>query len=264
MTLVKYLRLWKRFVTLALVREAEYRLNFAVNVLGGIAQLGVVVLTYALLYRFTDQVAGWSAAEALMLVGIYRALDGLLALQIAPNLMRMTRYIGEGELDFILLSPVSSQFLVSLRWLQPPELVNVLIGMVLTFYAGQRAGMTWSASQILGSMVLAGCGLILLYCLWFALVTLAFWLVKIEVLGYLFYDVWQAGRYPVDYFKGIMRTIFTFVLPIAFATTFPAQALRGDVDSRLPVVGVGLAAVALLGTHRFWNYAVQRYSSASS
>lgn len=261
---MRYVRLWKRFVTLALVRETEYRFSFAVNVLQGIAQLGVVLLTYALLYRFTDQVAGWTAAEALILVGIYRVLDGLLALQIAPNLMRMSRYIGEGELDFVLLSPVSSQFLVSLRWLEPPEAINVLIGIGLTFYAGQRAGISWSAPQVLGAVVLAGCGLVLLYCMWFALVTLSFWLVKVDTLGFLFYDVWQAGRYPVDYFKGIMRTIFTFVLPIAFATTFPAQALRGDLDPRLLLVGVGLAGLALLVTHRFWNFAVQRYSGASS
>ena len=262
--LVRYLRLWRRFVTLALVREAEYRLNFAVNVLEGFAQLGVVVLTYALVYRFTDRVAGWTAAEALMLVGVYRALDGLLALQIAPNLMRMSRYIGEGELDFILLSPVSSQFLVSLRWLQLPEIVNVLIGVALTIYAGGRAGITWSAPHVLDALVLAGCGLVLLYCLWFALVTLAFWLVKVEALGFLFYDVWQAGRYPVDYFKTSVRLLLTFIFPVAFATTFPTQALRGDVDPRLLVVGPALAALALLLAHRFWTFAVRRYSSASS
>ena len=102
---MRYVRLWRRFVILALVREAEYRLNFALNVVEGVAQLGVVVLTYALVYRFTDRVAGWTAADALMLVGIYRALDGLLALQIAPNMMRMSRYVGEGELDFILFKP---------------------------------------------------------------------------------------------------------------------------------------------------------------
>jgi ABC-2 type transport system permease protein len=261
---VRYLRLWKRFITLALVREAEYRVSFAVNVLEGIAQLGVVVLTYALLYRFIDQVAGWTAAEALLLVGIYRVLDGLLALQIAPNMMRMSRYIGEGELDFLLLSPASSQFLVSLRWLQPPEAVNVLIGIGLAVYGGQRAGISWNAAQLGGAVALAACGLILLYCMWFALVTLSFWLVKVDTLGFLFYDVWQAGRYPVDYFKGIMRTIFTFVLPIAFATTFPAEMLRGNLDPRLVLVGVGLASLALLVTHRFWNFALKRYAGASS
>jgi len=58
--------------------------------------------------------------------------------------------------------------------------------------------------------------------------------------------------------------LLTFVLPVAFATTFPAQALRGDLDPRLLVVGVGLAGLALVVTHRFWNDAVRRYSSASS
>jgi ABC-2 type transport system permease protein len=84
----RYLRLWRRFVIMAFVREAEYRVNFAVSVLEGIAQLALALLTFALLYRYTDTVAGWSADEALMLVGVYRAMDGLLALQVAPNMIR--------------------------------------------------------------------------------------------------------------------------------------------------------------------------------
>jgi ABC-2 type transport system permease protein len=224
----------------------------------------VAVLTFVLLYRFTSGIAGWSAAQALVLVGIYRALDGLLALQIAPNLMRISEYVGQGDLDFILLRPVASQFLVSLRWLRPAEAVNVLIGLALVAYAASRTGVTWTLAGTAMALVLAACGFALLYCLWFAIATCAFWLVKVEPLGYLFYDVWQTGRYPVDYFKGIARALLTFALPVAFATTFPARALRGDVDPRLVPLGIVFAALALVATHRFWSYALRHYASASS
>ena len=185
----RYARLWRRFVVLAVVREAEYRVNFLASVVEGTAQLGVAVLTFVLLYRFTSGIAGWSAAQALVLVGIYRALDGLLALQIAPNLMRISEYIGQGDLDFILLRPVASQFLVSLRWLRPAEAVNVLIGLALVAYAASRTGVSWTLAGTAMALVLAACGFALLYCLWFAIATCAFWLVKVEPLGYLFYDV---------------------------------------------------------------------------
>lgn len=260
----RYLRLWRRFVIMAFVREAEYRVNFAVSVLEGIAQLALALLTFALLYRYTDTVAGWSADEALMLVGVYRAMDGLLALQVAPNMIRAANYVSRGELDFILLRPVSSRFVVSLRWLQLPEAVNVLIGLALAWWAGERAGVEWSLAGILSAAAFAACGLVLLYCLWFLSVTFTFWLVRTASISYLFYDAWQTARYPVSFFKGAVRAILTFAIPVAFATTFPTEALLGRADGRLLLAGLLLTAAALAGTQRFWDYAVRHYSSASS
>lgn len=68
----------------------------------------------------------------------------------------------------------------------------------------------------------------------------------------------------MGYFQGWLRVLLTFVLPVAFATTFPPQALLGEFDPHLLLVGFGLAATALLASNRFWNYAVRHYSSASS
>lgn len=108
------------------------------------------------------------------------------------------------------------------------------------------------------------CGVILLYALWFFTVTFSFWLVQVDTLDTLFYSVFETARYPVSFFKGLVRTALTFVFPVAFATTFPAEALLGAADLRLLLVGLGLSALALSGTHLFWNYAVRHYSSASS
>ncbi len=260
----RYARLWWRFVLMAFVREMEYRVNFLVGVLEGIAQLALAVLTFALLYSYTDEIAGWSQAEALMLVGIYRVADGLLALQVRPNMFRIPEYVARGDLDFYLLRPVSSQFLVSLRWLRLPEVVNVLIGLALAVYAGERAGVDWSAASVLSATVLVACSLVILYAIWFASVTLSLWLVKLDQHAWIFYAGWETARYPVSYFKGLVRTLLTFVFPVAFATTFPTEALLGRFDSRLLLVGVALAAGSLFLTHRFWTYALRHYSSASS
>ena len=249
---------------MAWVREAEYRANLLVGVLEGLAQLGLAVLAFLLLYSFTDEVAGWSRAEALMLVGVYRVVDGVLALQVAPNMLAIGGYVRRGEMDFMLLRPVDTQFLVSLRWLQPPEAMNILIGVVLAAYAGERAGVEWSAGGVLAAALFALCGVVLLYCVWFFTVTFSFWLVQVDALELLFYTGWETARYPVGYFRGLVRALLTFAFPVAFATTFPTQALLGELDPRLLLAGVVLAALALMGTHRFWGYAVRHYSSASS
>ncbi len=263
-SLIAHVRLWRQFVVMAFVREAEYRASFFMNVGVGLAQLALAVFAFEVIYSYTDQVAGWSRAQVLVLVGIYHTVQGLISLQMAPNLLAISGYIRRGELDFLLLRPVSSQFLVSVRRLALPEVVNVVIGLGVVVYAGNQAGVEWSIGRVAGAVAFGLCGLLLLYALWFATVTLSFWLVQVDTLDQLFLGVFQTARYPVSFFKGLVRALLTFVIPVAFATTFPAEALLGTADPRLLLAGCGLTAVALLITHRFWNYAVRHYSSASS
>ncbi len=261
---MSYLRLWWRFVVISFVHVMEYRVNFVFSVLEGVVQLLLAVLTFGLLYRFTDVVAGWSQAEVLMLVGIYRVVDAVISLQIAPNMTAISGYIRHGDLDFILLRPVSSQFLVSTRLVALPAAVNALIGIALTVYAGKAAGVRWSAEGIVGAAGFLSCGVVLLYCLWFFTVTFSFWLVQVDNLDYLFYGVFEAARYPVSFFKGLVRALLTFAFPVAFVTTFPTRALLDGPDVRLLLLGGVLAGAGLVGTHLFWNRAVRHYSSASS
>lgn len=261
-TVWRYLRLWWRFVLLALGRETAYRTNFLFSVVEGLAQLGLALVAFGLLYHYTTVIRGWDANEALLLLGVYRAMDGLLALQIAPNMMRLPRDVARGNLDSLLLRPVASDFLVSLRVLDAPEAVNVVIGMGLVLFAAHREGLHIGVGAAVEAVVLAMCGLVALSCFWLCLVTCAVWLVRVEPLGYLFYDVWQTARYPVTYFRGAMRSLLTFVVPVAFATTFPAQALIGAIDIRLLPVGVGMALLALLATRGFWRFALRWYTSA--
>jgi ABC-2 type transport system permease protein len=261
---LRYLRLWRRFFILAFVREAEYRVNFLLGVVEGLTQVALAVFTFLLVYRFTDQVAGWTQAQALVLVGVYRIADGLISFQIAPNMLAVPDAIRQGEMDFLLLRPVSSQYLVSLRKLSLPELVNTAIGFAIVVIAGHWAGIAWSLLGIVEAGAFLACGVLILYALWFFLATWSFWLINIDNLHSVFYAAFEAARYPVTYFKGFVRALLTFAVPVAFATTFPTQALLGTADLRLLPTGVAIALIALLGTHLFWNYAVRHYSSASS
>lgn len=261
---MRYLRLWKRFFIISLARMMEYRLNFVISLIAGLAELALGVLTFLLIYQFTPSIAGWSRADALLLLGIYRIVDGIISTQISPNMQAISGYIQRGDMDFVLLWPVSSQFTASARLMNLSASANILTGLALTIYAGNSGGVEWTAAGILAAALFVTCGLVILYCLWLFIVTFSFWLVQVGTLDTLFYSVFVAARYPVSFFKGIVRALLTFVVPVAFATTFPAEALRGTVNVGMLVVGLALACVGLLCTHLFWSYAVRHYSSASS
>src|SRR5687768_2122944 len=98
--MIAHLRLWRQFVVMAFVREAEYRVSFFMNVGVGLAQLALAVFAFEVIYGYTDQVAGWSRAQVLVLVGIYHTVQGLISLQMAPNLLAISGYVRRGDLDF--------------------------------------------------------------------------------------------------------------------------------------------------------------------
>jgi ABC-2 type transport system permease protein len=259
-----YFRLWRRLVAMSLMREAEYRASFALSAGGGLLQLVVAALTIALIYQYIGAVAGWTRAEALLVLGLYRTVEGLLLFQFGANLWEVPGMIRRGELDMVLVRPVSSRFLASARKVELAELSNVLIGLAFTAYAGQQAGIRWSALGLAQALIFGVSGLLLLYVVWFAIVTLAFWLIDTGPLSQVVETLRETARYPISFFPGAFRTFLTFVFPVAFATTFPAAALRGQADWRLLLAGVAMAAGGLLLTQRFWDYALRHYSSASS
>lgn len=260
----RHLRLWRRFFAQAVVRETHYRAHFLTTLLVGLVQLGLGIVPTLLLFGFTAEVHGWSRAEVIALVGVFQMVTGLIATFVAPNLTRMTSYLTEGELDGVLLRPVSSQFYLTLRWINVAELTNVASGIVVLVIGLVQAGIGFGPAQVVQALVLVGCGLVLLTAVWSAMSFLAFWLQSVNPIGFVFLNLMEAGRYPLVFFPFAVRTFLTFAFPVAFATTFPIRALTGDLDWWPVLLGVALSTVALVLVRLLWRRGLLTYSSASS
>ena len=79
----------------------------------------------------------------------------------------------------------------------------------------------------------------MLYSLWILVISAAFYLVKIDNLSYLFASIYDAARWPVDVFRGFLRLLFTFVIPLALLTSYPALALLGKLDLAVAAQALG-------------------------
>jgi ABC-2 type transport system permease protein len=80
----------------------------------------------------------------------------------------------------------------------------------------------------------------------------------------LFGSIFDAARWPSSIFKGALRLVFTFVIPLAVMTTFPAEALLGRAGGAKLAAAVGTAAVAVALSRVAWKRALASYTSASS
>ncbi len=265
-TLQRYWRSLRCFWGTSLAAELEYPLNAALELVSVLGNLAGSLFVLQLLFAGGPQLGGWSWSGALVVLGLYTLLDGFTTCVLQPNLSRIVNHVQTGTLDYVLLKPIDSQFWLSARTVSPWGLPAIaaglgLIGWALAYGEG---GVARSPAAALLALALLLAALAILYSLWFVLAAMSIWFVKVwnatEVLRYTL----VAGRYPVSAYPPALRLVFTFVLPVAFLTTVPAEALLGR-GSLLWAGGSLLAAVlCLAGSRLLWRYAQRFYTSASS
>ncbi|MDA0964294.1 MAG: ABC-2 family transporter protein [Cyanobacteria bacterium] len=255
-TLAMLLQFWRS----SLESESEYQLNLVLECLSVFGNLAGSLFVLSLLFSGQSTLGGWTWNEALIVLGLYTLLDGFTSCLLQPNLSKIVNHVQQGTLDFVLLKPVDSQLWLSLRCFSPWGAPGLLAGCVLVVLGLPEIR---PQSLLLGGLLLAS-GAAILYSLWFSLAALSIWFVKVwnatEVLRYTL----VAGRYPVSAYPPALRLVFVFVLPVAFMTTVPSQALLGQGSWHWALGSVLMAAVSLIASRLFWQFALRHYTSASS
>jgi ABC-2 type transport system permease protein len=260
----RYLRLLGVQLRASTTIAMQYRVEFLVE--GALALFWTAWSLVPLLVVFgkRDGVAGWSFEEALVVMGWFTLMKGVLEGAVNPSLTAVVEHIRKGTLDFVLLKPADAQFLVSTAKFEPWRIVDGLGALAIFGWAFHRLGRWPTAGDVAQGALLLGCAALILYSLWILVVSAAFYVVKIDNLSFLFISIYDAARWPVSVFKGALRLVFTFVIPLALMTTYPALALLGRLDG-LRAAQALLGAIAFAAFARIvWTRSIARYTSASS
>lgn len=258
----RYLKVLRLFWGTAIAAEMEYRLNFLLAALTSLGNFIGSLFGLFLFYRTGYTFTGWSWEAALLVLGVFTLLQGFSSTFLAPNLSKIVKHIQEGTLDFILLRPLDSQFWLSTHTLSPWGLPDLLLGLGTIAYAGNHLGLHWQNYLI--SLIPLLFGFVSLYSLWFMLGATSIWFVKIYNVTEVLRGLLEAGRYPMVAYPTVYRFFFTFVVPVAFLTTIPAEAMLGRTQVGW-IVGAGVLALLLfLAARYFWRFALRFYTSASS
>lgn len=260
----RYFRLLGIFYQNTLINEMEYRLNFVSNIGLSLFWLAWAATSVRVYFYHTDQIAGWNYDELLIVMGLFFAMNGYRQMVLSPNLSHLSDYVRLGTLDFILTKPIDSQFLVSLRNIGVYNWSDPVLGLGLVVFALVRLGARPSGGQVLVFAVLFVAGLVLLYAFNLILQTTTFWLSNIDRADALVMGLLETGRFPVTFYQGFVRAALTVIVPVAFITTFPAQALLGRLDWRLAIAAVGLAALSFVAASAFWRFGLRFYAGASA
>ena len=258
----RHLKVLGLFWTTAIAAELEYRLNFLIATLTSIANLGGSIFSLFLFYRTGYNFAGWSWSEATIVLGFFTLLQGFSATFLAPNLNSIVQQVEQGTLDFVLLKPISSQFWLSTRTISPWGFPDLLFGIILIVYAGNNIGLSWG--DYVASLIPLGFGFLILYSLWFILGATSIWFVKVYNVTEVLRGLLEAGRYPIVAYPTMYRFFFTFIVPVAFLTTIPAEAMLNRSELTWMLGSATLSVILFIASMLFWRFALRFYTSASS
>jgi viologen exporter family transport system permease protein len=262
--LLRYARLLGAQLRTSALTLLQYRLDFLTEGLLEILWALTALVPLFVVFRTRQEVAGWSFGEALLVTGWFILLQGILEGAINPSLTGVVEHIRSGTLDFVLLKPADAQFLVSTARFQPWRATNVLTAVVVFFYAFRLIGQGPTLLGALSAGVLLVTSTLLLYSLWILTVSAAFYVVRVDNLTFLFSSIFDAARWPSTVFRGVLSFVFTFVIPLALMTTYPALAMLGRLHGRTLLFAVLGSLLFAFLARRVWLASIGKYTSASS
>ena len=261
---MNYFRLIRVFFRVNIAGELAYRINFLFSFFESVLGLGFTLAGLAIIFSYTDTLNGWRPAEILALVGVYSLIGGIIRVAILPGMEQLTQSVRDGTFDFTLTKPEDAQLIVSISRLGVWKIVDVLLGLAILVIALVRLGGSIGGLQAVEFLLMLLTGSVIVYSFFLILATLAFWLVRVENILTIFLSVYHAGRWPLSLYPGWLRYGLIFVIPVAFATTIPVEALTSRLNW-VTLLAAFLGAVVLFAVSRaFWKFGLKHYSGASS
>src|SRR5215472_6538476 len=132
-----YAALWKNSVT----REMIFKSNFLLWIVVELLWFGLQLSFIGVLYLHTDRIGTWTKWQVVMLIGASHFIQQIFQAFFLVNCTNLSELVRTGKLDFLLLLPVNTRFVVSLRQVDLGGFVNAAIGVGIMVFAAHQLGL---------------------------------------------------------------------------------------------------------------------------
>jgi len=261
----RYAGIYAILVRNALVREMTFRLNFLLWIVVELLWFGLQLAFIQVIYLHTDSIAGWSKWQVVLLIGASQFIQQIFQALFLVNCTHISELVRTGNLDFLLLLPVNSRFILSVRQLDLGAFVNAGTAIAVMGFAAWQLELRPSAAQLVGFTLLALAGVLIHYSLMFLLATISFWTVQAQGIVWTYYNLFNVARLPDAAFRGLFKVFFSYAVPMLLVANVPVKMLTDRLDSPWEMAILLLMTLSCLTVSEVgWRIAVRRYTSASS
>src|SRR3989442_882719 len=256
-----YAALWKNSVT----REMIFKSNFLLWIVVELLWFGLQLSFIGVLYLHTEHIGTWTKWQVVMLIGGSHFIQQLFQAFFLINCTNLSELIRTGKLDFLLLLPVNTRFVVSLRQVDLGAFVNASFAVAVLAYAARQMRFVPAPLHVLGFLLLCVVGILIHYSLMFLLASISFWTVRAQGIVWGYYNLFNIARLPDEAFRGLFKALFTFAIPMLLVSNVPVRVLANKLTSPVPLLLLlGMSLICFLMSEWGWRASVRRYTSASS
>ena len=261
----RYFTVWKAFFRNTLSRDMEFKLNFIFEIFIDAVYYGSLFFFFQIIFQFTDSLGDFNKdAVIIFLVTLYIS-DLLYVFFLGGNVFNINNAVKQGDLDFILIKPINSQFFISCRYVTTNALISLtiliclLIRLTYVYHGYQIIFINYIFYSI--SLIF---GIFIFYSFEFIIASLAFWFRNFSYAGWLAGELTKYSRRPDSIYKNFFRkTLFT-IFPMAMVSSVPARFLIFGVNMQLLFLQIVVASIFLWITTIIWKRGLLKYESASS
>ncbi|NLS91382.1 MAG: ABC transporter permease [Planctomycetaceae bacterium] len=279
-----YLRVFLTFARNSLVRNMTFRGNFLIETFSSMSWVFMNLGFYILVFQHTPRIGdvsnwgeysfAWGKYEFFLFLSTTLMVNSLVQALFMENASEFGEMIRTGTLDFALLKPIDTQFLISLQRIDWSSLGNLVVGIGLAVFSLHKIGWVPSVWQVLLFMLFVICGVAIMYSLMIALAATSIWLGRNQSLYNFWFYITNFSRYPMEIYRGTygtpLRMFFTFIIPVLVVVNVPARFLvrplvpQTPMDLLLPVFAFVATVASLVGSRWVFNRSLLSYRSASS
>lgn len=267
-----YLGVLVTFARNSLIRDMTFRANFIIEAISSMSWMLMNLGFYILVYSHTKHIADWDRYEFFVFIATTMIVNSLVQTFFMPNAQELSELVRTGGLDFALLKPIDTQFLVSLRRVNWSSLGNFFVALLLLAYCVPRIeGLELSVWQVPLYPLYVLLGVLILYSVMITLAATSIWLGRNQSLYDFWFYITTFSRYPMEIYEGTwgtpLRKLFTFVIPILVVINVPARLMAKPLSSEyawLALFALFATFVCLLFSRWVFTRALWSYRSASS
>ena len=275
----RYAAVFRTFARNSLIRDMTFRVNFLLECVASMSWMLMNLGFYLLIFEHTREISNWQKYEFFVFIATTWLVNSLVQAFFMPNAQEFSELIRTGGLDFALLKPIDTQFLVSLHKVNWSSLANFAAGLGLLSVslwklASENEAFTITLVMLVLYPFYILCGVAILYSLMISLAATSIWLGRNQTLYDFWFYITNFSRYPMEIYGGAwglpLRWLFTFVIPVLIVVNVPARVMaqplypETSLGLSLGLFAVAAAVLSLLASRWLFRTALLSYRSASS
>lgn len=261
--MIRYWYIFRAFFVAGIKADMEFRVNLLLKFIVDALWYVIQVVTFEILFLHVDRVGVLGHAEMRVFLGVLFTVDALEMIFFHENLNMISENVRKGDMDFLLVKPVSSQFMVSLQKVSFANTLNLIFALAWLGWAvsGVSSVEWW---QVLEFAVLLPCGALIFYGMRFMFCSLAVVFTQSDSFMHVWFQFYKLGMRPDSIYHPFLRMVLMTLLPVSLIASVPSRVILDPSEPWLAFWVFFVTGFVLWLSHLVWNYLLRFYTSASS